>query len=436
MNGKANLATLVLSAIVSVSAALAEVQIPPGFEIVQITDDDDYDGPPRINNCGQIVWSKRINQDFDQEEIFVWDNGIIVQITDDDVRDAFPDINDEGMIVWSRKVDGVFEIAVYENGEIAMLTANGLGAWGPRVNNLGHVAWHERTGGPCAESNVFLYDGIQVRQITDGLFSHQGAAINDNDEIAWTRYDFCSSPWRSTIMLYAQDALTELTDGNGTDQVPDINNVPQVAWTLGENQGIAVWENGSTHTFTDWGGGPQLANSGDMTFWRWHAEHSVYQQWLWWRGQLFQLTDSSVHDADGRINDRGEVAWMSGDYPGFDILLLKAAAGDVDGDGLVTALDFGLLADSMTGPIDAASWCLAPLMGIDEDVDGDIDLADFVLLQRSTADLDKLAEFVPCMTGPLRCIDRCWFRLIDFDQDRDVDLKDYAAFERSVSLAR
>ena len=68
----------------------------PGYEIVQITDDPNFDDLAAINNCGQIVYSTRLNQTTDSEEIFLYDNGKTVRLTDDDVRDAFPDINDDG----------------------------------------------------------------------------------------------------------------------------------------------------------------------------------------------------------------------------------------------------------------------------------------------------------------------------------------------------
>ena len=62
----------------------------PGFEIVQIIDDDHFDKGGHLNNCGQIVYSKRFDFVWSAEEIFLYDNGKTLQITEDDFNDASP----------------------------------------------------------------------------------------------------------------------------------------------------------------------------------------------------------------------------------------------------------------------------------------------------------------------------------------------------------
>ncbi len=42
-----------------VDTAMGQVGPPPGWEIVGITDDPNWDGPPSMNNRGQIVFAKR-----------------------------------------------------------------------------------------------------------------------------------------------------------------------------------------------------------------------------------------------------------------------------------------------------------------------------------------------------------------------------------------
>ena len=79
--------------------APAQAQIPPGYEVIRLTDDPDMDGPPAINNFGQVVWSKRIDQGFDTEEIFFFDVVEVRRITNANFPDAFPDLNDFAPLV-------------------------------------------------------------------------------------------------------------------------------------------------------------------------------------------------------------------------------------------------------------------------------------------------------------------------------------------------
>lgn len=99
-----------LSATLSAAAMLTAgvtAQIPDGYEIVHVTDNpNDYSAVPRINACGEIVFSTRINQSESLEEIFLYDNGRLSQLTDNTIRDAFPDINDKGTVVWTQGADG------------------------------------------------------------------------------------------------------------------------------------------------------------------------------------------------------------------------------------------------------------------------------------------------------------------------------------------
>jgi hypothetical protein len=161
-----------------------------------------------------------------------------------------------------------------------------------------------------------------------------------------------------------------LTEGSSTDQNSDLNEQGQVSWSIGYGGGIARWEDGATDVISPWGEAPELNNTGDIAFHRWHADQQTYQVWLWRNGEFLQLTDSLEWDANPRPNDYGEVCWTSGRSSDRDVLLLRIKPGDPIPDGQIDSLDHAFLVDHMTGPIEVPQPCFAFDALVDWDSDG------------------------------------------------------------------
>jgi hypothetical protein len=415
--------------------ARADVQIPPGFQVIAVTNDDYWDSAPRMNNCGQIVFSKVIEGG--SEEIFLWDRGTLIQITDNDVRDAFPDINDEGTIVWSQsKVpngdENDLEIAVYEHAVTTIITDDDLGDWGPRVNNLGHIAWNRDTGGSCNENDIMFHDGVETWTLASDGYSNQVPAINDSDDVAWTRYNFCANPWEGTIVALIEGEIIELGDPIEQNQGVDINNLRQVTWGNMTRQ-IFVWEDGVVSVAVDYGRFPKLNNNGDIAFARWNEEATVWEQWAKIENEIVLVADGAEWNANGVINDYAEITWHTGDPNGGDILLLELAPGHTDGDGVVNLNDYQMFPGCLTGPLAVPASCVG--WRGDWDADGDTDLLDFVSYQLVQDQGSPYEQIILCLTGPMPPRDRCSCRLVDINSDTDVDLSDYVAFQRLVTAS-
>ena len=245
----------------------------PGFEIVQITNDSFQDSAPAINNCGEIAFNKRLGNPVTAMEIFLYDNGKTTQITDDEIQDSHSDINDSGTIVWPHvdEVSGVKQILRHADGKTTVL-AEEIDVFfnGVAMNILGHVIWNRNNDENCGHGReLLLFDGETIQQVTDNDFSNQQAQLNDNDDIAWTRYDFCPGMfvWTSDIMLRPSGGRTILLPSIiGTQhQFTALNNLGQVAWRSGipdsgGDKMIHFWEDGVTTILTDWGTGPKLTN--------------------------------------------------------------------------------------------------------------------------------------------------------------------------------
>ena len=97
--------------------------LPEGWEIVEIVPagTEFYYGAPGINDRGQVVFDRRLWPSLTEIEILLYDRGHVVQLTDDNVYDSFPRINNPGDIVWSRDVQGdgrASGIVRWRNGQL------------------------------------------------------------------------------------------------------------------------------------------------------------------------------------------------------------------------------------------------------------------------------------------------------------------------------
>ncbi len=371
-----------LGILVGVGPRFALAQIPPGFEVVRITKEAGSYRRLAINARGQVVFSQRIDNDFDLEEIFLWtpdpgdEGGTLTRITDDSVRDAFPDINDHGTIVWSRRVgpNRTFEMAMWRDGEITILTDNAFDESSPHVNNLDHVVWNQFTKQGCTESDIFFFNGETTTRITNDGFSNQGETMNDRDEIVWTRYNFCVGPWQAETMLYSGGKTTQLTTGGGQIQVPDINNQTVVVW--GGEFGLERWIHGEREVLIAPGNNPSLNNAGFVSFSRQLEQDDLPQAW-WFDGkEFYRLTEGPGWNAETAINALGETVWLSGPNVGdFNVMLMRRVANprDMNLDGDIDLRDFAILQRCFDPDRSPSEDCEAA----DIDRSGSVDREDF-----------------------------------------------------------
>jgi len=369
-------------------------QIPEGYEVIEITHNPDYEYGMSINNCGELVFSRRISQSELFEEIFLYDNGALYQLTDDAIRDAFPDIAEDGVITWTHNADGwgYGTVALYQSGLVSYVAPG----FAPVINDLHDLAWVRFNEQGCLQSDadVFFYDGSTITQITHEDRCNQGQVINNAGDITWTRYDFCLDPWVSSILLRRHGGITTAVSGDAPQpQVPDINDQGIVVWGSGQ-RGLQMYcpqggllpnqrpRAGRIVTLTEWGRNPRINNHGDISFLRWHDGSSTWEVWLYHQGQILQLTNPPLWNAGSDINDHCEVAFQEGQYPAGDIWLMRRIrTGEADFDGDIDLDDARVLHDCLTGPGDFDRLCDCRFLDLDHD--RDVDLADFARFQRA-----------------------------------------------------
>ncbi|MFQ5495836.1 MAG: hypothetical protein ACE5EX_10700, partial [Phycisphaerae bacterium] len=383
--------------------------------LVVINDDPFYEHWLRgMNNCGQVVYSSRLNQLMAETEIFLYDNGALVRITDDNVRDDFPDINDSGIIVWTSFRDGTIDdpkIAVRKDGATVYL-GDGEDA---KVNSLGHIAWKRANEKGCFGSgfDVLFYTGSlttfepkRLVKITNNDLSNQQANLNDHDEIVWTQYNFCPDPWESRIMLYADGVAAPVSGDDSGPQSPDINNLGHVMW--GENtngSGVRrarLWTDGFREpvTLIDPGNHPHPNNLGDVTVNRMvPPDDTTWQVWLLpdaagLTEPPIQVTSEPISTRCNALNDWGEMLLDQGVVLDTNVLVMRRIrTGEADFDGHIDLRDFAAFQNCITGPGDFDGTeggfdRLCDCRFLDIDHDRDVDADDFALFQ-------------PAMDGPL-----------------------------------
>lgn len=352
----------ILTATLLLLAALPPVvsgQIPPGYYVQQVTNNNIREAGPRVNDRGQIVYEARLDGSDESGEIFLYDSRSdqTTRITNDNVRDAFPDINSDGVLTWTRFIgpDGEFgptgEIMIRDpDGTVTRLTDNAVEDRSPRINGTNHVAWKRYMGPGCggATMDILFFDGstteaITTNGVTDDVIN-QAVNLNALDQIVWTEYDFCVNPWESRVLLYSDGMITQLSSPEMfAPQAADINGHGQVTWKyhdLNTNEHrIVMWESGETR-FVTLGRGPLLNDLGQVAFSRWHNDVQAWQGWLYRDGRDWRLTDDAVWNLPWDINRLGEVVWRADAIGASDIHYLRRfSLGDLNCDNVVNAFD-------------------------------------------------------------------------------------------------
>ena len=382
---------VVALALASVPIPRAAAQIPEGWEIVEIfpAGTEYYCGPPDINDRGQIVFHRRLWPTRDQIEIMLYDRRKLIQPTDDDVYDSFPRINNHGVIVWSRDLDpdpSVERIGIVRwlGGQMAVISDPGdkyLGEGPADINDAGQIVWNRSLRERPDEPQLFLFDGSSIRPVTDDAFSNQSVRINQNSEFVWTQYDFSVSPWVSQVFVFFGGPLTRLTNGQRQVQNPDINDFREVVWRS-PFDGVQVWRMGTTTTVLGENSGVGgINNRGWITIARKDPASGNSTLWLYRHGALTRLTEPSLRAGVGRINTRGEIAFVMGRLPniGVSIFTKESFVADLDLDADVDLNDVAVFQRCFgTFPSVYDECCSSS----DTNCDEAVDRCDFAVLFR------------------------------------------------------
>lgn len=373
-----------------VAAARAQVNLPPGFETVEIAVDERFTSPPSINNCGQIVYSKEETVPPYGPEIYLYDNGRITQITHNDIPDDFPVINDAGDMAWIRYVPELDRVQlVFLRDGVETVVDEAWALQPPAINNHGHLAWSHYFEAECNWNlRIMFWDGATVTQITPPEeYYNQQVSLNDFDEIVWTHMNVCVTPWTGHILAFFDGETVNMPVFDSQEQSPNLNNGRHVVWRSG--QALVLLDETGHRILAPDGSGPKLNEQGNVFSVLWNSQRRTREP-VFFRVtsepiESFKLSERTVAYYGSAINEADEAAcsWLNdpgnGDYGGGILFMRRIRTGDCGNDGIVDLVDY--------------------------------------------------AEFSRCFTGPRSEKGLCTCRFLDMDHDDDVDLRDYSTFQ-------
>ncbi|GIK15030.1 MAG: hypothetical protein BroJett002_37370 [Candidatus Brocadia sinica] len=374
----------------------AEVNLPPGFEVVTFAVNDFGCTNADINDCGEIAFAQYQAYGGNHAEVFVYDNGQITRITDNNDRDVFPFINNRGQILWGRGLrnHGVTQLVLYDDGQETLIDEFKKSFNGWSLNNLGHIAWtrSQRWRRCPIKENMFIWDGLTTRQVTfDEEVSNVQASLNDHGDYAWARAWWCEQPWVSEIHLMVNGEDRTIPSPDPQNQGQKLSNAGWIVWR--SSPYVVLWDGTQTRQLVEHGSGvPNLNDNGRVYIPVWDfIVQNKFQPWVLDIDdeglRSFRIADVPWSFSRGYVNNWGEVSciWYedppNSNWRGGVLLLRHIRSGDSEFDGDIDLLDYRILSEGMTGPVRTDGLCQNRFLDID--YDGDLDLADFSRLQNA-----------------------------------------------------
>ena len=153
--------------------------------------------------CGsRVVWAE-YEDDYEDSEIFLWDDGTIMQLTNDAWRHEVPQVSDS-IVAWYGELnysrDAIF---VYDGLSVRELNTTGCSVFWPRVSGS-CVVWEALDD---TDWEVFLYDGDVILQLTDNDDDDVDVDISGS-RVVWVRHSHAGSE----VCVYDGHAVEQVTN--------------------------------------------------------------------------------------------------------------------------------------------------------------------------------------------------------------------------------
>ncbi len=186
-----------------------------GSTIAQISATATASTRPKISGS-RVVWSENDGND---EEIFLFDSlsGQVTQLTDNEFDDVSPQIDGQNAVWVSRATTD--RISFYDGNSVHNV-AFGSRFYSPSISGQ-NIAWERDS---VSGSGVFLYDGVEVMQLSDNDVSDVAPTVSGNI-VAWMSGEFGARD----IIAYDGATTTQLTSDGMTGVFPNVSG-NRVVW--------------------------------------------------------------------------------------------------------------------------------------------------------------------------------------------------------------
>ena len=218
---------------------------------------------PVINDSGAIVWHGSTTKEDQRERssvagIFLYDGRRMQKIESRVSYARGVNINHKGTIVFEGWVDkpdatgtiapgyiGVFDIFILDDMKrLRQLTDTKPfnDNREPDINDSGSVVWAGQDGVWAGQAggkthDIFLYDGKNIKRLTNNNREDYSPRINNKGEIVW--YGFDGNDYE--IYLYDRKGVKKITNNDKDDITPDINDNGDVVWASQQNDGFHIF---------------------------------------------------------------------------------------------------------------------------------------------------------------------------------------------------
>jgi len=215
------------------------------------------------------------------------------------------------------------EVFLYDGTSVSQLTDNRHTDSRPQLADNGYVVWQGCDGGTgryCmgGDREILLYDGTSTTQITNNDYDDLVPDISNNGYVVWSGCDTTDCDWEGDgdleIFLYDGTSTTQITNNDYDDFEPEMNNNGYVVWSGGDTNGYVVWSGCGT-TDCDWEG---------------HGDLEIF---LYDGTSTTQITDDDYNHAPPQINDNGWVVWSGWDGRRDKIFLYDGTSTTQIGEG-------------------------------------------------------------------------------------------------------
>ena len=191
---------------------------------------DPYYGTHRINNTGEIIWSRSLwPTGYRAEEIWSNERGRLTY-SPQYSNNRQTAINDSGEVVcvsYLGATGNTYDILSTEHGPI---TDDSMWEWQPDINNSGEVVWSQKIPEAGDAQKWEIWSNKKGR-ITNNNVNDEFPSINDEGEIVW-QY------WDGNDYEIMSNTRGQITTNNVDDIRPDINNLGTIVWLSNNREAI------------------------------------------------------------------------------------------------------------------------------------------------------------------------------------------------------
>ncbi len=356
--------------------------IPPGFELVRLTDDPTMEhSVPDINDAGEVVFGKFVSADA-LGNLFRFSGGLVGQLTDEATYDLNIVTNNFSQIAWITCVNSGGPFRVVTDYAAGPIDEDNFPVSGIDMNDQGDIVWYHRPQVGVSEFDIYLYthaDG-NVTQLTDGG-DNQSARLNNEGQVLWRVKDASVNPWIGRIMLYSDGEVFPITPEDGQAHSPDINDLGHVVYRDGLANAVFLWNGVDTMEIASAAFTPRINNKDEIALALWDFEDNLAKHAIFKDAIIYVLPNFGLTTNRSSLNNRSEMAMRFRDVSSGhkDLFLLRwdGPKGDGNYDCRIDKTDFQLLQLCRTALPGPEGSLLADCIRFDFDDDGDVDLVDY-----------------------------------------------------------